>query len=191
MDAAHQHQHKAVGGISASTLLKDIMRGLMLGFIIMLATIFLDYHNVIHLESAHHTRATAFRVLNDQDATAIIEDTSNLKFIKYSEYELMMKDVGNAGEEIAFRKEEIERRKAEADALHKEVESIQAEHKGLMEKANELFEFEKFCPECYWQGRTTCETRQEFLERHYKVGRVESMVTTMKTTSCKKQASTE
>lgn len=168
------------------TILKDISVGIICGVIFISISIFLDYHDVIHTESAHHFRNATFQLLDNPDTVANIEESSGHKFMKMNEYESYVKEIDRVMELRAFIKENLENRTAILEGLQKEVESRKAEHDILWAKGNEYWALDTFCGECSWYG-TGCAERVMFLKSKYKAPTLASIISTMKDGNCRKQ----
>mmetsp|Transcript_23273 Transcript_23273/g.37983 ORF Transcript_23273/g.37983 Transcript_23273/m.37983 type:complete len:220 (+) Transcript_23273:58-717(+) len=169
------------------TLLKDIIVGIILGVILISTSIYLDYHDVIHSRGAHNVRNATLQLLDNSETIANLEESFELKFMKMNEYESNRKEIDSVAEKLAFRNEDLEKRTAEAEGKHKEAESIRPEHESLMLMANTQFELDKYCGECMWVGKTTCNQRVQFLKRTYSTGRANAKIDAMKLPTCTMQ----
>ena len=76
---------------------------------------------------------------------------------------------------------------AKINAMMQPTCKKQPEHERLMPLANTTFDSDKFCGECMWVGKTTCNQRVQFLERTYNTGTVDAKINTMKHPTCTKQ----
>lgn len=182
------HHHQQIVKWCRNTLLKDVIIGILLGMIMVFTTNFLDYHGIVHFQSAHHVRTAALRVFNHPETITNIEESSHLKFMNYAEYESIRMEIDVVDEELAFRAEEIDKRTLEDRTKRTEIEAIQKEHDRLIQLANEYWGLDRYCPECRWGGSVSCETRVSYLKRTYGVGTMEATVSALQKESCKRAA---
>lgn len=177
--------------VRATTIIKDIIIGLYLGVILICISILLDYSNIIHFQSAHHVRNSAYRLLDDPETLSNIEESAELKFMQQTEYESIRKELGGVAKQLADRNEYVQDQMNQADTKQNEIDSIRSEHTDLILKSKTVLELDKFCPECSWKGKTTCNDRVVFLMSRYKIGAPNAKVAAMEvagTASCKKEA---
>lgn len=153
-----------------SGFLRDVTVGIVWGVSVILLSIFLDYRDVLHFQSAHNFRHAAFQMLNNTDTIVAIEEASDLRFLTPREYESRRREVDGVAQFLAFRKQDLDERTAVADAKHKERESFAPEFDSVILRANELFELDKFCGHCVWVKGTTCADRVQFVMKKYKAG---------------------
>ena len=176
----------AIQKVGIITLFKDVIVGTLLGFIIITITNYLDYHDLVHIQSAHHFREMAFQLI-DNDPTSIEENT-DLKFIKYTEYQDMLNEMDNIQTKLNVRSMELTSLSKEGIEKQTEIDAIRQEHTNLLvTKGNDMLELNKWCEECKWvDGKLPCRARVDFMKRTYHLGEVAAKVSAMDQGSCQK-----
>ena len=175
----------AANGYGIITLLKDVTIGTIFGVLTISVLIFLDHINVIHLQSAHNFRQSAFSVLSDPETLATLEESAGLKFIPVSEYEAMKSEIDAAAEKVAKVKASMADRVKETEEKKAELGPLQAEYDKLLKESK--LELEKWCGECSWLGGTNCDARKQYFIDQYGNTEVLSKVAIMKQSpGCKK-----
>ncbi|KAL3776058.1 hypothetical protein HJC23_008213 [Cyclotella cryptica] len=158
-------------------LLKDILIGIASAITIMSIIIFFDHINLIHLQSAHNSRETAFSLLNDPETLTTLEESAGLKFIPALEYEQMMKEIEDSKSMVDKVKETS--RETSTDLLKKLNELLP-----LMNKFEKILKesgirLDKFCEECTWKGKKSCGIWLLYVIERYGTGEVEAKVHAM------------
>jgi len=102
-----------------------------------------------------------------------------------AEYDSKRKEVEDLPNKKANLDDVLRRRKAEVEESEKEIEAIKDEYQSL--KKNPLLELDKFCGECIWAGKVTCDERVKFLEGTWNTRPLAGMVSAMEVATCKKQ----
>mmetsp|Transcript_45677 Transcript_45677/g.95860 ORF Transcript_45677/g.95860 Transcript_45677/m.95860 type:complete len:244 (+) Transcript_45677:116-847(+) len=171
------------GGIV--TLIKDILVGIILGVICVSALIILDHRNVIHFQSARRFRKAAFRLLNDPETIANLEESTEYKFISMDEYEENIKEIKSAAKKLVSLKPLLEIRTAEAEKSKKEVEPIRVEWETVT--SNPLLMLDKFCGGCRWGATATCQMRVDHLQNMFQIKPIVGRVRAMSRESCIKK----
>jgi len=171
------------------TLLKDILFGVILGVVTLSSLIYLDHHNVIHLQSAHNFRDTAFQLLNDPEIIANIEESSNLKFLTVADYESKRVVIDSVEEIIAEANTRIQSRIMEDAEKQKELDSIKAEYDRLYESP--LLGLKKYCGACVWGNGMSCDQRMTYLQNTYNTRPIQAKVSSMTHPSCISDIGTE
>lgn len=168
------------------TLLKDVIIGTILGLVIIAITNYLDYHDIIHIQSAHHFREMVFQLV-DNDPTSM-EEYTNLKFIKYTDYQDILNEMNNIQRKLHVRTKELNLRSKEAIEKQTQIDSIRQERTNLIAKGDDMLGLSKWCEECKWvDGRKlTCKERVDFMKRTYHTGELAARVITMDEGSCQK-----
>ena len=169
------------GGII--TLLKDIILGVILGVLTISTLIFLDHRDVVHFQSAHNFRNAAFQLLNDPETIATIEESSDLKFMTYSDWESKTKEIESVTEKLKGHEEVLAKRVAEGEEKAKEVESIKAEYESLM--ANPVLGLDKWNEGGSWGGGTSCAKRVQYLQDTYNTRPIAAKLSAMEHPGCK------
>jgi hypothetical protein len=175
----------AANGYGIITLLKDITIGTVFGVLTISFLIFLDHINVIHLQSAHNFRQSAFSVLNDPETLATLEESAGLKFIPIGDYEAMKNEIDAAAAKVAKVKDTIAERIKETEQKKAELEPLKAEYEKLLKESK--LELDKWCGECSWLGGTSCDARKQYFIDQYGNTEILSKVAIMKQSpGCKK-----
>ena len=161
---------------------KDIIMGLLLAIALLAVMVYLDSHDVVHLESAHTLRTMAFAMLNDPETLVNVQEAAGLKFLPMSEYDVMRRTVDEAPETITNAKETLQKKQEEMDEKMKGVDSLRAEHESLLK--NPLLGLDKYCGNCKWNRKITCDARKAFLMKKYKLKNIKATIGAMDHPSC-------
>merc|ERR1712238_433957 len=156
--------------------------------------IYLDHHNVIHLQSAHNFRDTAFQLLNDPEIIANIEESSNLKFLTVADYESKRVEIDSVDEIIAKLNTRLQSDITEDTEKQKELDSIKAEYDRLYESRpyeSLLLGLKKYCGTCVWGNGMSCDQRMIYLQNTYNTRPIEAKVSSMRHPSCISDIGTE
>lgn len=81
----------AIQKVGIIIVLKDVIIGTILGLVIIAITNYLDYHGIIHIQSAHHLRESVFQLVDNDPSS--IEEYTNAKFIKYTDYQEILNEM--------------------------------------------------------------------------------------------------
>lgn len=166
------------------TLLKDVTIGTILGLVIIAITNYLDYHDIMHIQSAHHFRQKVSQLI-DNDPT--IEKHTNLKFIKYTDYQDILNEMSNLQTKLDVRTKELTLRSKEVIEKQTQIDSIRQERTNLIAKGDDMLELSKWCEECKWvDNKLSCRERVDFMIRTYHTGKLAARVITMDQGSCQK-----
>jgi hypothetical protein len=174
------------GGFIA--LIRDVITGVVLGILTISVIVFLDHHNIVHLQSAHNLRNNAFALVNDPETLATIEESSGLKFMLKEDYSEMLKKIEDFPAEMVSGAEKVKKQDAEIAENRKRIEENKPEHERIMAMANTVLELDKYCGTCRWEGRTTCDERVDYLKSTYGDSIHKARVGAMRSPSCKKEA---
>jgi hypothetical protein len=167
-------------------LFKDIIIGVTFGVVTISFMIFLDHINIIHLQSAHNFRETAFRLLNDPETISTLEESTDMKFMPFEEYDAIKTEIEEARSKLTAHESTIEARTKEAEEKRSELAPLKEEYDRLV--ANSNLELDKFCDGCKWNGGSTCGARKQYLSDTYNTSPVEAIVSIMKSApQCKKE----
>jgi len=168
-------------------ILRDVIIGIILSLVIISILIFLDHRDVIHLQTAHNFRSTAFQLMNDPETIATLEESSNLKFLTVDDYESMKREIEKKHDELKINTELLEKRTKEEEekSKGKEADDLRKEYEALIK--NPLLEWDKYCGTCAWQGRTSCDERAKYLQETYNLGEVVAKIATIRPPICVKQ----
>ncbi|KAL3792477.1 hypothetical protein HJC23_000949 [Cyclotella cryptica] len=176
----------AANGYGIITLLKDVTIGTVFGVLTISILIFLDHINVIHLQSAHNFRQSAFSVVNDPETLATLEESAGLKFIPVSDYNAMKSEIEAATGKVAKVKDTMAERIKETEEKKAELGPLQAEYEKLLKEST--LELDKWCGECSWMGGTSCDSRKQYFMDQYGHTEIFSKVAIMKQSpGCKKK----
>ncbi|KAL7534016.1 hypothetical protein ACHAWF_004694 [Thalassiosira exigua] len=171
--------------VGVISLLRDLVLGVILGVVTIMVLIFLDHRDVIHLQSAHNFRESAFQILNDPETLAHVEEASNLKFIKIDEYERMKKEIERAPQKITESEAKLAEKTKEWEERKVELDSLRGDHNKL--KNSPVLGLNKFCPNCIWGRNVSCAARVKYLQDTYKTKPLEAKMSAMGHASCKKK----
>lgn len=158
------------GGILS--FLQDIVIGLTLGVLLMSFLIFLDHRDVIHIQSAHKIRETAYDMLTNPDTRTLVEEATNLKFVTKSDYESNQTEIDS----FAMKTSQYE---SKYKTLEGDVTTAKKEYESLTPNYNDLFKsagLDQYCGDCIWTGQTNCEARVAYLKSNYKISQVEALL---------------
>mmetsp|Transcript_41674 Transcript_41674/g.71333 ORF Transcript_41674/g.71333 Transcript_41674/m.71333 type:complete len:250 (+) Transcript_41674:19-768(+) len=168
--------------------LKEAVLGIILGMLLISAFITLDHLDIVHFEGAHRIRNAGFQLLNDPETIANLEEASEFKFMTYTDYENMQREIESAAEKISAMQADLEKQQAESEKKSQgdDVTAIKEEHERLMKLGNEVLHLDKFCGECSWKGGTSCQGRVDFLKDKYGSHPFDAMDNAMKQPGCVK-----
>lgn len=165
-------------------IFKDIFVGVVFGFITISFMIFLDHHNVIHLQSAHNFRTMAYNSLNDPETIASLEESSGLKFMTNENYNAMTAEVAQSQAKIDAANKKLEDHTQELELKEKELAPIKEEYEKLM--ADPSIRVDQYCEECKWKGKTSCAERVAYLMNTYHDSPVKAKIGAMNEPGCRK-----
>ncbi|KAL3791213.1 hypothetical protein ACHAW5_007796 [Stephanodiscus triporus] len=163
------------GGFIA--LLKDILIGLIFGMISVSALVFLDFKNVLHMQSAHNYRNMANAMLSDPETRKSVEESSGLHFMTVEDYQRKVNEIKQFPSQLTSIEEKSKKLVPDLEAAKKEYEAIKPDYDKLL--ADPLLGLDKFCGECSWQGRTSCDGRLSYVIDKYKKSKAESKLSMM------------
>mmetsp|Transcript_11920 Transcript_11920/g.24041 ORF Transcript_11920/g.24041 Transcript_11920/m.24041 type:complete len:251 (+) Transcript_11920:92-844(+) len=166
-------------------IIKDCFIGMVFGLLTISCLIFLDHHNIIHLQSAHNFREAAFQSLNNPETIANLEESSGMKFMTSEQYNSWQKEIDEATSKMESAKQKLEDRTKEAETKSTELAPLEEEYEKLVN--NPLVGLDKYCGECKWSGKTTCDGRADYLKNTYNLSPVAAKIGAMNTPSCKKE----
>jgi hypothetical protein len=158
------------GGILS--FLQDIVIGLTLGVILMSFLIFLDHRDVIHIQSAHKIRETAYNMLTNPETRTLVEEATNLKFITKEVYETNLEEIDSFASKTSQYESKVKGIEADITTAKKEYESLTANYNDLFLAAG----LDKYCALCLWSGKTNCDTRVAYLKSNYNIKQVEALL---------------
>lgn len=170
------------GGILS--LLKDVIVGVIMGLILISIAILLDHRDIVPIRSARNNFAVS-QLLNDAETIANVEEFSDLKLMTPAEYESKRGKIDKLAEQKAKHQEALERHLSEVESKRREIDSIRKEYDDVM--SDPSLELDKFCGECVWAGKVTCDGRVEFLKVTYNMRPIEGRIIAMQVSTCKKQ----
>jgi len=163
----------------------DVSIGIIFGVLIISTLISLDHRGVIHIQSAHNIRNTAFHLLSDPETMANIEESSDLKFMTIAKYESKRNEIDSVAEKIASNEEVLKKRTEELEAKKKEIEGIKDEYEKLV--GDPLLQLGSYCGSCSWGGGKTCDARVQFLKDTYNTRPIQAKLSAMTHESCVKK----
>lgn len=176
----------AIQKVGIIIVLKDVIIGTILGLVIIAITNYLDYHGIIHIQSAHHLRESVFQLVDNDPSS--IEEYTNAKFIKYTDYQEILNEMDSIQTKLNVRTIEFNLRSKEAIEKQTQIDSIRQEHTNLVTKGNDMLELSKWCEECKWiDNKLPCRERVDFMKRTYHIGEIAARVSAMDQGSCQKK----
>lgn len=92
------------------------------------------------------------------------------------------KEINAAESKITNTNEVLEKRSEEVEKKQKELESIKAEYDSLF--GSPLLGLTAFCGSCVWGGKTSCNTRVQFLQDTYNTRPIAAKMNAMEHPSC-------
>lgn len=163
--------------------------GTILGIVFVFILLFLDYRNFIHLGSARAFREAAIKLVTDPQTIRHVEESLDVKFISIDMYNAISVETEKIQQKIKAKEEEIAENAKKIYDYRTEAAPFNEEYEVLIAKANELFELDKFCPECGWKGskKTTCASRMSFLMERYGDTPLKAKMAMIESPGCKRQ----
>mmetsp|Transcript_13990 Transcript_13990/g.22968 ORF Transcript_13990/g.22968 Transcript_13990/m.22968 type:complete len:270 (-) Transcript_13990:203-1012(-) len=166
-------------------LLKDIIIGIVFGFLTISFAIVLDHRNIIHIQSAHHIRESVYASMSDPATLQQIEAEMDMKFMSIKEYEAAKQEIQASQTVFDEVKSKLETREKELEELNTKFQAVVDEKAELM-KHPKFAGLDNFCEACSWGGPGSCGARVEYLMNTYNVGKVAAMLDLMGKDKCKK-----
>ncbi len=159
-------------------LLRDIVIGIICGSMVVSLLMFLDYKDVIHIQSAHRHRQSMVTLLNDPETRTNVEESSGLVFMRMEEYDKKLMEI----KEVPAQLKELEEKKTKSNAnlevSTKERDAMKPGYDKLV--SDPLLGLDKYCGDCKWQGGTTCDGRKEYLMSTYNIGEIRAKLDMIK-----------
>mmetsp|Transcript_28715 Transcript_28715/g.48821 ORF Transcript_28715/g.48821 Transcript_28715/m.48821 type:complete len:270 (+) Transcript_28715:84-893(+) len=166
-------------------LLKDVILGVVFGFLTISFAIVLDHRNIIHIQSAHHLRDASYSAMSDPATLAMIEAETDMKFMPAVDYEAAKKEIEDSQTTLEAVKVKLEERTAELEEVTKSMQALEEEKEALM-KDPKMAELDNFCSGCSWGGSANCGARVQYLMDTYNNAKVSAMLALMEQGKCKK-----
>ena len=124
-------------------------------------------------------------MLNDPETLANLEE-AGLKFIPMEEYESMRSEIDEAESKLAKIKETLAERVKEGEEKKAEIGPLQEKYDELVKNSN--LGLEKWCPDCKWNGGTSCDARKAYFIAQYGHSEISAKYNVMKSApQCKKE----
>ena len=152
------------GGGGVVGFFQDVIVGTIMAMVILSMVMWLDFVGVVHFDSAHSLRNSAFQVVNDPETLAGLEDSTGLKFMKVEEFSVIDEEINKYVEMSAKKQVVLDEKSKMLEESRKEVEPLREELKKLESK----LELDKFCGSCAWKGRQNCNARLAYAMDKYK-----------------------
>mmetsp|Transcript_24217 Transcript_24217/g.36052 ORF Transcript_24217/g.36052 Transcript_24217/m.36052 type:complete len:268 (-) Transcript_24217:165-968(-) len=165
-------------------LLKDVILGVVFGFLTISFAIVLDHRNIIHIQSAHHLRDASYSAMSDPATLAMIEAETDMKFMPAVDYEAAKKEIEDSQSSLEAIKLKLEERTAELEEVAKSMKALEEEKETLM-KDPKITEVANFCTGCSWGGPGNCGTRVQYLMDTYNNAKITAMLALMEQGKCK------
>ena len=160
--------------------MRDSVVSFTLGMITVSILLFLDYKDVIRLQSAHDFRNAVFATVQDPETRARIEESSGRKFMSMEEHALKAREVETFPADIIGHEERIREYLADLEVAKKEHAAIKPGYDILT--SDPILGLEKFCGECIWDGWTDCFMRLSYLMDKYNLKPIKGKLELMKST---------
>mmetsp|Transcript_16208 Transcript_16208/g.29270 ORF Transcript_16208/g.29270 Transcript_16208/m.29270 type:complete len:228 (+) Transcript_16208:305-988(+) len=167
----------------AIELSRDFTLGIIFGLFMIANLVILDHTNIIHSDSAHNIRRTGFKLLNDPETLAFVEESSDLKFLPMYLYDNMREEITSQKRNAELQKV-VDKRTAEENEKIREKEALKKEFESLVN--HPTLELDKYCGGCIWNLATTCNGRVTFLQDKYGMGLYSAKLSAMEIKTCKK-----
>lgn len=172
--------------VSTIIFLRDVILGIISGVMVISVMVFLDHRDVIHMQSAHNFREAAFSLLNDPETIHTLEEVSDMLFMSMPDYEKRKGEIDEVLKELKDEEEKLASKSAEGEKITTELGPVKEEHDKLL--ANPALELDKFCGECQWNDKMTCEQHfQDLLGKNHLVGVSKFTVMFEENEKCKKE----
>mmetsp|Transcript_30765 Transcript_30765/g.64242 ORF Transcript_30765/g.64242 Transcript_30765/m.64242 type:complete len:261 (-) Transcript_30765:267-1049(-) len=181
------NSHNERDGTFLVNVLKDMIGGTILGIVFVFILLFLDYRNFIHLGSARVFREAAFQLLTDPQTVQSLEESLDAKFISTDVYDAIHREIGYIQKKVQEKQGEIAEKEKEIDGYRLEAKPIVEEFDDLIVKANELFELDKFCGDCKWKKKLTCNGRVSYIIEKYGDSITKARIGTLSYPQCRKE----
>ena len=166
-------------------LLKDIILGIVFGFLTISFAIVLDHRNIIHFQSAHHVRDAAYASMSDPATIKVLEEELEMKFMPVADYEAAQQEISKSQSTLDEIKSKLESREKELEEATTKLKAVQDEKEELM-KNPKFAELDNFCEGCKWGGPGNCGARVQYLMDTYNQGKIAVMLDLMGKGLCKK-----
>eukprot|EP00956_Cyclotella_meneghiniana_P005077 scaffold6286_cov48-Cyclotella_meneghiniana.AAC.6 len=148
------------------SLVKDVLTGMVVGFVVISSVIFLDHINILHIQSAHAFRENAIAILNDPETIANIEEAGNIKIITPDQHDKMKRDLIKFHETIKELNGYIRKRERQITELNAEIAPLRKELNDTI--ANITWGYHQWCGTCKWGGGVgNCDARKQYFRLEY------------------------
>ena len=164
---------------------RDAILGIICGMLILSCGVFLDHHNILHFQSAHHFREMAYQLLSDPETITTLEEGADMKFVGREDYQSGWGEIDAIRTRLGEHEVTLKEKAEALDRERKELEALRQEYDKLIN--DPLIELSKYCGTCKWGGSFTCDQRVTFLEHTYNTNRILAMNNAMRRESCKKK----
>lgn len=165
-------------------LLKDVILGVVFGFLTISFAIVLDHRNIIHIQSAHHLRDASYSAMSDPATLAMLEAETDMKFMSAVDYEAAKKEIEDSQTSLEAVKLKLEERTAELEEVTKSMQGLVEEKETLM-KDPKIAEVANFCTGCSWGGPGNCGARVQYLMDTHNNAKITAMLGLMEQGKCK------
>lgn len=150
------------------TVMKDVIAGTAVGLFVLLFLIFLDYRNIVPLQSARGLRQASLELLlTDPETVASIEEATERTFVPMEVYDGMTSEISRHRTAIAEMIENgLSKYEPELEAIQKAIEPIRQEHTEWQVKFDKLVGLDRWCGSCS-AGWGNCDGRVAFIIQKY------------------------
>lgn len=174
------------------TVLKDVIFGTILGVIILLSLLYLDFRNVIPLPgSVRSLRQSAFELIIDPETMSTMEEALDRAFIPMAVYEEIRDEISQhetaVDEMVKYGLSVYEKELEDSAKLEEGMDVIKKEREYLKARYERVVGLDKWCGSCVWKGRTQCDARMSFLMATYATNEMKGKLGIMDSGKCLNQ----
>mmetsp|Transcript_9319 Transcript_9319/g.21025 ORF Transcript_9319/g.21025 Transcript_9319/m.21025 type:complete len:477 (+) Transcript_9319:177-1607(+) len=163
------------------TLIKEAMFGIIIAFAAVSFILFLDHRLLLNLPTARNFRRATFHLMNDKETLRNFEEDSGLKFMEMEEYTSMSDEIEKAANKTKLAANILKTRSQDMVQMEKESK----EYVDAMAGLSAALGLDKFCPDCNWSPKVTCQQRVDRLVKKYVIPKYQAMKATMNESACK------
>ena len=164
------------------TLLKEVMLGILIAFVLGSLFLFLDHRFLLGLPTARNFRKATFALMNSKETLINFEENAGLKFLDMEKYESMVQEIEEASNRTIMAESIL---KARDDDLAEIAEEM-AQYDGVLPKLFHSLGLHMFCETCTWGMKLNCINRAIHVENAYGSPKFEAMLSAMEDGKCRK-----
>mmetsp|Transcript_9320 Transcript_9320/g.21029 ORF Transcript_9320/g.21029 Transcript_9320/m.21029 type:complete len:508 (+) Transcript_9320:177-1700(+) len=163
------------------TLIKEATFGILIAFAVVSLVLLLDHRLLLNLPTARNFRRATFHLMNDKETLRNFEEDSGLKFMEMEEYTSMSDEIEKAANKTKLAANILKTRSQDMVQMEKESK----EYVDAMAGLSAALGLDKFCPDCNWSPKVTCQQRVDRLVKKYVIPKYQAMKATMNESACK------